>query len=168
MQRKPYTRYSREFKLEAVRQAALGEKPKAQIARALGIRVGHLRDWRLQFEEDSRTAGLQVADLIDASGTPIIDAFSGNPFHVTLARREGSFEFTHAEIGSGTAKVTGLVAMELVATYAHFCVHHYDQEGLSRAAQEARRHTAARIDLETDVHGAPQSAVLIDHPVAVK
>jgi hypothetical protein len=31
MPRKPYTRYSREFKLEAVRQAALGEKPKAQI-----------------------------------------------------------------------------------------------------------------------------------------
>ncbi len=55
MARKPYTRYSREFKLEAVRQAALGEKPKAQIARALGIRVGHLRDWRLQFEEEART-----------------------------------------------------------------------------------------------------------------
>ena len=54
-ERKPYTRYSREFKLEAVRQAALGEKPKAQIARALGIRVGHLRDWRLQFEEEART-----------------------------------------------------------------------------------------------------------------
>lgn len=55
MGRKPYTRYSREFKLEAVRQAALGDRPKAQIARALGIRVGHLRDWRLQFEEETRT-----------------------------------------------------------------------------------------------------------------
>jgi len=55
MARKPYPRYSREFKLEAVRQAPLGEKPKAQIARALGIRVGHLRDWRLQFEEEART-----------------------------------------------------------------------------------------------------------------
>ena len=53
MQRKPYTRYSRQFKLEAVRQAAQGEKPKAQIA--LAIRVGHLRDWRLQFEEEART-----------------------------------------------------------------------------------------------------------------
>jgi transposase len=59
MERKPYTRYSREFKLEAVRQAALGEKPKAQIARALGIRVGHLRDWRLQFEEEARTGVTQ-------------------------------------------------------------------------------------------------------------
>jgi len=55
MGRKPYTRYSREFKLEAVRQAAVGDKPKAQIARALGIRVGHLRDWLLQFEEEART-----------------------------------------------------------------------------------------------------------------
>ena len=55
MPRKPYTRYSREFRLEAVRQAALGEKPRAQIARALGIRVGHLRDWRLPFEEEART-----------------------------------------------------------------------------------------------------------------
>ena len=55
MERKPYTRYSREFKLEAVRPAALGEKPKAQIARALGIRVGHLRDWRLEFDEEART-----------------------------------------------------------------------------------------------------------------
>ena len=55
MGRKPYTRYSREFKLEAVRQAAVGDKPKAQIARALGIRVGHLREWRLQFEEEART-----------------------------------------------------------------------------------------------------------------
>jgi hypothetical protein len=36
---KDYKRYSREVKLEAVRLASLGEKPKAQIARDLGIRV---------------------------------------------------------------------------------------------------------------------------------
>ena len=64
MQRKPYTRYSREFKLEAVRQAALGEKPKAQIARALGIRVGHLRDWRLRFEEEARTGVAQPPPVV--------------------------------------------------------------------------------------------------------
>jgi transposase len=64
MPRKPYTRYSREFKLEAVRQAALGEKPKAQIARALGIRVGHLRDWRLQFEEEARAGVSQLPPAV--------------------------------------------------------------------------------------------------------
>jgi branched-chain amino acid transport system ATP-binding protein len=56
MPRRPYRRYNREFKLEAVREVALGEKPTAQIARELGIRVGQLRDWRLQFEEEARTS----------------------------------------------------------------------------------------------------------------
>jgi transposase len=54
MERKDYKRYSRDFKLEAVRLAALGEKPKAQIARELGIRVNQLRKWRLDFELEER------------------------------------------------------------------------------------------------------------------
>jgi transposase len=54
MERKDYKRYSREFKLEAVRLASLGEKPKAQIARDLGIRVNQLRKWRLDFELEER------------------------------------------------------------------------------------------------------------------
>jgi len=52
--RKEYKRYSREFKLEAVRLAAQGERPKAQIARELGIRVNQLRKWRLEFEAEER------------------------------------------------------------------------------------------------------------------
>jgi branched-chain amino acid transport system ATP-binding protein len=56
MPRRPYRRYNREFKLEAVREAALGAKPKAQIARELGIRASQLRDWRLLFEEEARTS----------------------------------------------------------------------------------------------------------------
>jgi transposase len=55
MERKDYQRYSREFKLEAVRLAALGERPKAQIARELGIRVNQLRNWRLEFEAEELT-----------------------------------------------------------------------------------------------------------------
>jgi transposase len=52
MERKSYTKYSRQFKLEAVRLAALGEKPKTQLARELGIRVNQLRKWRLAFEAE--------------------------------------------------------------------------------------------------------------------
>jgi transposase len=55
MEGKEYKRYSREFKLEAVRLASLGEKPKAQVARDLGIRVNQLRKWRLDFELEDRT-----------------------------------------------------------------------------------------------------------------
>jgi transposase len=55
MESKPRRKLTREFKLEAVRQAALSEKPKAQLARQLGVRVGQLRDWRLQFEKEAVT-----------------------------------------------------------------------------------------------------------------
>jgi len=57
MERKQYKRYSREFKLEAVRLAALGERPKAQIARQLGIRANQLRKWKLEFEAEERAGG---------------------------------------------------------------------------------------------------------------
>ena len=35
--------------------AALSEKPKAQLARELGVRVGPLRTWRLEFEKEAVT-----------------------------------------------------------------------------------------------------------------
>ena len=47
MEYKPRRKSTREFKLGAVRQVALSEKPKAQLARELGVRVGQLRTWRL-------------------------------------------------------------------------------------------------------------------------
>ena len=49
MEYTPRRKLTREFKLEAVRQAALSEKPKAQLARELGVRVGQLRTWRLEL-----------------------------------------------------------------------------------------------------------------------
>ena len=39
MEYTPRRKLTREFKLEAVRQTALSEKPKAQVARELGVRV---------------------------------------------------------------------------------------------------------------------------------
>jgi transposase-like protein len=55
MQYTPRGKLTREFKLEAVRQTAMSEKPKAQVARELGVRVGQLRTWRLEFEKEAVT-----------------------------------------------------------------------------------------------------------------
>ena len=55
MEYKPRRKLTREFKLEAVRQAAMSEKPKAQLARELGVRVGQLRTWRLECEKEAVT-----------------------------------------------------------------------------------------------------------------
>ena len=65
MERKAYTRYSREFKLEAVRLAALEEKPKARIAREPGIRVNQLRKWRLESEQEERTGAPKQGPVVD-------------------------------------------------------------------------------------------------------
>jgi transposase-like protein len=42
MERKERRHFTREFKLEAVRLAAAGDKTKAKVARELGIRVNQL------------------------------------------------------------------------------------------------------------------------------
>ena len=52
MKRKPYKTYSREFKLEALRLAAAGDKPATQVARELGIRVNQLGKWKKQLEKE--------------------------------------------------------------------------------------------------------------------
>ncbi len=55
MEYTPRRKLTREFKLEAVRQTALSEKPRAQVAPELGVRVGQLRTWRLEFEKEAVT-----------------------------------------------------------------------------------------------------------------
>ena len=51
MSAKKYQRYSREFKLEAIRLADGSEKPVTQVARELGLRVNQIYKWKKQLEE---------------------------------------------------------------------------------------------------------------------
>ena len=53
MSKKPYKQYSREFKLEAVRLAKVGDKTASDVARSLGIRVNQLFKWRTQLEAEA-------------------------------------------------------------------------------------------------------------------
>src|SRR3954466_2322598 len=65
MERKGRRHYTREFKVEAVRLAAVGDKTKAKVARDLGIRVNQLRQWRLDFEQEERN-GVPKQELATA------------------------------------------------------------------------------------------------------
>jgi len=49
-------KFSREFKLEAVRMVTEGGHSLAQVARDLEIRPDMIRRWRRQFEEDPEQA----------------------------------------------------------------------------------------------------------------
>jgi transposase len=56
MSRKKYQRYTREFKLEAIRLAEESDKPVTQVARELGLRVNQIYKWKQQLEEKQETA----------------------------------------------------------------------------------------------------------------
>ena len=56
MARRAYRRFSKEFKLEAIRLSEESGKPKAQVARELGIRVNQIGKWRKQLGEPQEGA----------------------------------------------------------------------------------------------------------------
>ena len=86
----------------------------------------------LEADPEKRTAEVEIPGVLTSSGRPIVNHFNGEPFHIALARRRGSFEFTYAEIGLGTTSVTGDLEMAFEDSWAHYCVHHFDQDGLVR------------------------------------
>ena len=54
--KKKNRKYTREFKIEAVRLCELDERPVAEVARKLGIPANNLYNWRAQFGEDGEEA----------------------------------------------------------------------------------------------------------------
>ena len=86
----------------------------------------------LELNLELRTAKVDIPGVVKSAGRPIINKFNGEPFHIALARKAGSFEFTYAEIGQGTTSVIGDLEMAFEDTWALFCVHHYNQDGLIR------------------------------------
>lgn len=87
---------------------------------------------RLAADFAARTASVEIPGVLTSRGKPIVNAFTGAPFHIALARPSGSFEFTYAEIGLGTTAVTGDMEMAYSDSWAHYCVHHFNQDGMVR------------------------------------
>src|SRR6476659_8755699 len=91
MERKERRHHTREFKLEAVRLAAIGDKTKAKVARELGVRVNQLRQWRLDFDSASATyPGPGSPANLPISGT----SFGiGSSFYPTLGALHSDYPF---------------------------------------------------------------------------
>jgi hypothetical protein len=86
----------------------------------------------LEADLEGATARVVIPGLLKSKAGPKVDEFTGEPFRISLARRGGSFEFAYAELGLGTTSVTGDMEMAFEDTWAHFCIHHFDQDGLVR------------------------------------
>ena len=86
----------------------------------------------LEADFEHRTATAHIPGILTSQAGPLINEFSGEPFHVALARPSGSVEFTYAELGLGTTTVGGGLDMAYADSFAMFCVHHFNQDGLIR------------------------------------
>lgn len=90
----------------------------------------------IEFDVDipARRAHLKIPGLVETEGSPVMNDMTGDEFHIGLTRKAGSFEFTEAELGQGTSRVTGDLELEIDGGYAQFSEIHYNQDGLVRAA----------------------------------
>ncbi len=86
----------------------------------------------IEADLEGRTARVEIPGILKSKAGPKINEFTGEPFHIALARPSGSFEFTYAELGLGTTSVTGDMEMAFEDTWALFCIHHFNQDGLVR------------------------------------
>ena len=84
-----------------------------------------------EVDVDERTARIHVPDLFDSLGTPIVDPHSGKEFRAGIGLPDG-FEYTYAEMGSGTTSVRAGLAFELKDSYGQFFELHMNQDGVIR------------------------------------
>jgi hypothetical protein len=84
-----------------------------------------------EIDVGKRTARVHVSDLVDAEGTPIIDAFSGNPARAVIGLPNG-FEYRSAEVASGTTRARAGIELDLSSSHAHFFELHMNQDGVIR------------------------------------
>jgi len=84
-----------------------------------------------EIDVDRRTARVSVPDLIDSRGTPIVDPHSGQEFRAGIGLPNG-FEYTYAEMGSGTTSVRAGLEFELKDSYGQFYELHMNQDGVIR------------------------------------
>lgn len=87
----------------------------------------------LEADFENRTATANIPGILTSRARPQINEFTGEPFHVALARPSGSIEFTYADLALGTTTVSGEMDMALSDSFAMFCIHHFNQDGMIRS-----------------------------------
>lgn len=88
-------------------------------------------DIEFDVDVDARQAKLKVADRVEAVGEPILNPITGAAIRARIDLPAG-FEFTLAEVGSGTATARGEIPLNLNASHAHFADLHLSPHGVVR------------------------------------
>ena len=85
----------------------------------------------LDVDMEARTARGRVADLVVSDAEPIRNPVTGEEHRAQIVLPEG-FEYTVAEMGSGSSKTTGEIALEFDDSYAQFNELHITEQGIVR------------------------------------
>lgn len=85
----------------------------------------------VEVDVEARKASILVPGLIESSGSPIIDPISGQEQRAGISLPEG-FEYTFAEMGSGSTRSTATIPLELKDSYGQFNYMHLNQDGVIR------------------------------------
>ena len=87
----------------------------------------------IEFEVDveARTGRISVPGQVEAGAEPILNPVTGKPHRARIDLPYG-FEYSLAEIGSGTTRTGGEIELDLQATYAQFADIHLTNAGVVR------------------------------------
>lgn len=77
---------------------------------------------------EARRARLDIPGLVAAAGEPIRNPVTGAEHRVRIDLPQG-FEFAQAEIGSGTSRTSGAIALDLKDSYGEFAHLHLSHKG---------------------------------------
>jgi hypothetical protein len=80
---------------------------------------------------DGRSAEINVPGLIESKGSPIVNPNDGEPYRARIDLPNG-FEYSIAEIGTGTSTTRTEISLDLSNSYGQFNELHMNQDGLIR------------------------------------
>lgn len=86
----------------------------------------------MSIDVDARRGYARVGDgMVDLKAEPILNPVTGAEHRARIDLPDG-FEYTVAEMGSGTSRVTGPIPLNLEATYAQLAHIHLGPSGIVR------------------------------------
>ncbi len=85
----------------------------------------------VKIDLEARQATLKVPGLIESKGVPIIHPITGKAHRARINLPNG-FEYTVAEMASGTTKTSGEIKLNLANSYGQINVLHMNQDGVIR------------------------------------
>ena len=85
----------------------------------------------MSIDVDGRKGSARIEGMVESEGVPIKNSFDGSDVHARIHLPDG-FEYTYAEMGSGTSKCSGNIDLDLNDSYGQFCVLQMNQDGVIR------------------------------------